>query len=156
MDCVGNPDGGGAATVFKGAPYDELARSYVADLLDDARRGLGLNASGVSRRDVLAMSAMEGTGWMSVLKQSEIYLNFAHIPSANIRGVADYTHDPLVRYSADVWLEDPDWVDEAARMNYTVAGYRYAIQTTSAVVIALFDARAAGPPPGGLPATSEY
>ena len=169
-------------TYFKGAPYDELARSYVADLLADADAGLGLASPGAPRptkSDVLAVSAMEGTGWMSVLKQSEVYLKFAHIPrvaprptgrrrsgapghratatagrafppprrSANIRGIADYTHDPLVRYGDEVWLEDADWVDEGERMNYTVAGYRYAIQTTSAAVIALFDARARAPSP---------
>ena len=119
---------------WNGAPYDELARGYVADLINLA------SMENVTRRDVAAFSAMEGTGWMEVLKLSEVYLHYPDLPAANIRAVSDYTHDPLV-YHHDLWFEDPDWLDHSARLNSTRDGYRFAIESTSAVVLALFESR---------------
>ena len=95
----------------------------------------------MSRSDVLAISAMEGTGWMSVLAISEEYLGFSHVPTVNVRGVADYTHDPLVRDADGTWLENPDWLTHQEQLNATRDGYRYAIETTSAVVLSLFQRR---------------
>ena len=129
-------------TYWNGAPYDELARTYVAELMRETSEDPRFHAgNSTSKADVLAISAMEGSGWMSVLKLSETYLNFDHIPSANIRGVSDYTHDPVVRAGDDLWLEDATWVSATDRVNATRAGYRFSIRTTSTAVLALFDAR---------------
>ncbi|KAH8073309.1 hypothetical protein SO694_000611113 [Aureococcus anophagefferens] len=135
-----------SATYWNGAPYDELARGYVAELMRETAAAYpnGTSRAASSKRDVLAISAMEGAGWMAVLKLSETYLDFAHLPSANVRGVADYTHDPVVRYADDVWLEDATWVSPEGRANATRAGYAFAITTTSTAVLALLQSRGDG------------
>ena len=135
-----------SATYWNGAPYDELARGYVAELMRETAAAYpnGTSRAASSKRDVLAISAMEGAGWMAVLKLSETYLDFAHLPSANVRGVADYTHDPVVRYADDVWLEDATWVSPEGRANATKAGYAFAITTTSTAVLALLQSRGDG------------
>lgn len=129
-------------TYWNGAPYDQLARTYVADLINQASN----NASEenlITRRDVVAVSAMEAAGWMLVLRLSEVYLDYAEIPAANIRAISDYDQDPLV-FQNKLWLEDRDWLATTQlRHNATRLGYEFAIQTSSQVVIKLFQSRAA-------------
>lgn len=132
-----------STTYWNGAPFDELARTYVAELINEASAELGEEDLGKNktRADVVAVSAMEGAGWMLVLRLSEVYMKFAHIPAANVRAVSDYDHDPLVRVDG-AWYEDHDWLEGTeARRNATRAGYEYAIRTSSAVVLSLFEAR---------------
>jgi len=131
-----------ATTYWNGAPYDDLARGYVAELINLSKERLKLDVPNVTRNDVAAFSAMEGTGWMSVVKLSEVYLQYPELPSANVRGVSDYTHDPLVfDQDSGLWFEDQNWLSHDQRRNATRDGYRFAIQSTSNVVLALFDAR---------------
>ncbi|KAJ1454673.1 hypothetical protein M885DRAFT_617996 [Pelagophyceae sp. CCMP2097] len=131
-------------TYWSGAPYDELARDYVAALIDLADEGLGIAPQrNRTRADVLAISAMEGSGWMEALKLSAKWMA-GNVPSVNIRGIADYTHEPLVRGKDGAWREDASWLTGAERVNATRDGYVEAIRTTSAVILALFENRRPG------------
>lgn len=132
-----------STTYWNGAPYDELARAYVADLITQAAMALDGIKPNITRNDVVAISAMEAAGWMLVLRLSEIYLHFAHLPSANVRAVSDYVHDPLLRSPMNIWHEDRLWLPtNVGRRNATRLGYEFAIRSSSAVVIALFRQRA--------------
>ncbi len=171
-------------TFWVGTPYDELARTYVADLVNDAfsskyyRRAKkwhdvvpqrwprgweptekgtnessrGASTSGsrpVTQRDVVAVSAMEGAGWMQVVAIGEVYLNYSHIPAVNIRGAADYVHPPVRRQDSSevgdgttTWEEMNEFVEQLNGDDaLTTEGYRYAIKTTSMYTINLFRVR---------------
>ena len=83
-------------TFWSGAPYDYLAREYVASLTNLGIRKLGLHSErNLTALDTVAVSAMEGTGWMSVLMMREMYKRGVSIPFVNLRGAADYTHAPV-------------------------------------------------------------
>ena len=83
-------------TFWSGAPYDYLAREYVASLTNLGIRKLGLPSTrNLTALDTIAVSAMEGTGWMSVLMMREMYKRGVSIPFVNLRGAADYTHAPV-------------------------------------------------------------
>mmetsp|Transcript_31345 Transcript_31345/g.70421 ORF Transcript_31345/g.70421 Transcript_31345/m.70421 type:complete len:258 (-) Transcript_31345:416-1189(-) len=127
--------------------------------------GLGQSAAGTgsaTRRSTITVSAMEGVGWMSTLYYGERYLGHRHIPAVNVRGAADHVHSPLVRKQVDkhsgeaggagsargqevVWKNDAGWATDEELSEFVELGYRLAINTTSAVVLKLFEARAARP-----------
>ena len=77
---------------------------------------------------------------MSTIRMGEVYLNYPHIPSVNIRGAADYVMMPLKAHEDEdgsvTWEELMDWEPSYA------LGYHHAIQTTSSIVIELFRSRA--------------
>jgi len=139
-------------TFWVGNPYDELARGYVAYTINDAfshdmGRAAKQNPSShefprqfleanVTKTSALGVSAMEGTGWMSVLTMGEKYLDYKHIPSVNIRGAADYVMAPVAKRDDGTWTE----VEWQTTRDYEL-GYRYAIETTSAIILNMFEQR---------------
>jgi hypothetical protein len=83
-------------TFWSGAPYDHLAREYVAGLTNIGLQRLGLHPSrNLTARDTVGVSAMEATGWISLLMMREAYQRGAPIPLVNLRAAADYTHAPV-------------------------------------------------------------
>ena len=152
-------------TFWKGAPYDELARGYAAAAIneffrrptgDGARHRDGGGGGGAddrappwrneTRADVVAVSAMEGTGWMGLVALRRWYVGTPHIPCVGVRGASDYTHAPLtVEDGTARWVERDEWLAPEQLDNYTVEGYQFAIQTTSEVVLRLFERRAREP-----------
>jgi hypothetical protein len=83
-------------TFWSGAPYDHLAREYVAGLTNIGLQRLGLHPSrNLTARDTIGVSAMEATGWISLLMMREAYQRGAPIPLVNLRAAADYTHAPV-------------------------------------------------------------
>ena len=59
---------------------------------------------------------------------------------------SDYTHAPLtVEDGTARWVERDEWLAPEQLDNYTVEGYQFAIQTTSEVVLRLFERRAREP-----------
>ena len=93
----------------------------------------------VTKRDVVAVSAMEGAGWMQVVALGEVYLNYSHIPAVNIRGAADYVTPPLRRRADGTWEEMSEFTEKLNGGDaMTTEGYRYAIKTTSMYTLNLF------------------
>jgi len=140
-------------TFWVGSPYEELARSYVAGVINDAFSSeLYKNATpayfaasasrGVTKRDVLAVSAMEGAGWMEVLALEEVFLKYSRIDAVNIRGAADYVVPPLQRRNDGTWEELSSFSENLKGGDaLTTEGYDFAIKSTSALVLNLFRAR---------------
>lgn len=126
-----------ANTFWAGAPYDELGRQYIADLNNRVRAQKGDDGGpNQTAADTIGVSAMEGTGWMSVLMLREFYMNRPAIPFVNIRGAADYTHQPVMRDETGRWVHNMDFIpDEAARAANLAWGYRHAINTTSTLML---------------------
>jgi hypothetical protein len=58
--------------VWSGAPYDEVARQYVAEEMHVEPT---VSSSAIGARDVFAVSAMEGIGWMSALAYHQRYFH---------------------------------------------------------------------------------
>ena len=144
-------------TFWAGAPFDELSRKYVATAVNAYPWNRG-GADNRSYRDVVAASAMEGVGWMGLMALREVFLEATPIPSVNVRGAADYTHKPLRRERVAAglaggdpslppsglrWVEHDDYLTDSEQANFTAEGYRFAIETTSHVVLELFAQRAA-------------
>ena len=74
------------------------------------------------------------------------YVGTPHIPCVGVRGASDYTHAPLtVEDGTARWVERDEWLAPEQLDNYTVEGYQFAIQTTSEVVLRLFERRAREP-----------
>jgi hypothetical protein len=144
-------------TFWVGTPYDELARTYVATLVNHAFDSPLLNgafggagpaiplAGGlVTKRDTVAVSAMESAGWMEVLALEEVFLHYPRIPAVNVRGAADYVTPPLSRRRDGTWEELASYSAALAGDALTVEGYDLAIQSTSALVVNLFRTRSTG------------
>eukprot|EP00613_Pedinella_sp_CCMP2098_P060804 CAMPEP_0171984592 /NCGR_PEP_ID=MMETSP0993-20121228/273905_1 /TAXON_ID=483369 /ORGANISM="non described non described, Strain CCMP2098" /LENGTH=906 /DNA_ID=CAMNT_0012637415 /DNA_START=115 /DNA_END=2833 /DNA_ORIENTATION=- len=143
-----------------GAPYDELARGYIAKQIDEALKLAESSPSGhdgdtpgqadddgqyvhtlkedpllkdppqkdpppspqtpprltpaaerTTKRDTIAVSAMEGVGWMSVLYNGDRKLGYKRIPAVNVRGAADHVHPPLRRKRIRVVVEEEEGVE---------------------------------------------
>ena len=100
---------------------------------------------------------MEGVGWMGLMALREVFLEATPIPSVNVRGAADYTHKPLRRGAsprgspaatracrrAGCGGSSTTTRTDSEQANFTAEGYRFAIETTSHVVLELFAQRAA-------------
>jgi len=133
-----------------GAPYDELARSYIAAQINQANAngvnnayvpGTGddeaspdaslpkLPVEPVSKQNTIAVSAMEGVGWMSVLFYGEKNLGRKHIPAVNIRGAADHVHPPLYRQARS---QSP----LTAYVNATAAAHVARVDATNTAIVA--------------------
>lgn len=131
-----------------GAPYDELARSYIAAQINQANAqdvnvaytpGTGddeaspqtslpkLPLEPVSKQGTIAVSAMEGVGWMSVLFYGEKNLGRKHIPAVNIRGAADHVHPPLYRQKQ---------TPRTAYANVTAAAHAAQVDATNTATLA--------------------
>ncbi|KAG8466003.1 hypothetical protein KFE25_005573 [Diacronema lutheri] len=125
-------------THWRGAPYDETARRAVQDAIGNAYAAKG---EARPKAPPVAVSAMEGAGWMSVLAVRERYLD-RPIPFVNIRANAGYTHEPvhLVR-EYNTWRESPDWLREDERGTYEVLAKARASEAAARVLLRLFDAR---------------
>lgn len=143
-----------SSTFWVGTPYEELARTYVAGVINDAFSSKLFNESepakfaeqaskGLTKRDVVAVSAMEGAGWMEVLALEEVFLRYSRIKAVNIRGAADYVTPPLQRRQDGTWEELSSFSEDLKGDALTVQGYDFAMQTTSALVLNLFRARSA-------------
>jgi hypothetical protein len=143
-----------SSTFWVGTPYEELARTYVAGVINDAFNSKLFNESepakfaeqaskGLTKRDVVAVSAMEGAGWMEVLALEEVFLRYSRIKAVNIRGAADYVTPPLQRRQDGTWEELSSFSEDLKGDALTVQGYDFAMQTTSALVLNLFRARSA-------------
>uniref|UniRef100_A0A7S2W9M4 Nucleoside phosphorylase domain-containing protein n=1 Tax=Rhizochromulina marina TaxID=1034831 RepID=A0A7S2W9M4_9STRA len=140
-------------TFWVGTPYDELGRIYVADIINSAFHGdLYTKAyipkrtlsSPRTKRDTVSFSAMEGAGWMEVIALEEVYLHYDPIPAVNIRGAADYVTPPLQRSKNGNWDEMSSYMESlSGGDNLTVLGYGFAIETTSQIVLNLFQHRSA-------------
>lgn len=89
----------------------------------------------------VAVSAMEGAGWMSVLAVRERYLD-RPIPFVNIRGNAGYTHGP-VRMVPEfgMWRESEGWLSSEERARYDELAEARAAEAAARVLLRLFDAR---------------
>jgi hypothetical protein len=146
-------------TFWVGTPYEELGREYVADVINGAfkselyhsedppARQLLANASKLT---TLAVSAMEGVGWMEVLALEEVLLKYSRIPAVNIRGAADYVTPPVAKIMDEVtgewtghWKEMSEFSEDLQGDSFTTEGYLYAMHTTSTLVLNLFIQRQA-------------
>jgi len=154
-------------TFWVGTPYDELARKYVASVINDAfsselfhqtkpRRNL---LEPATKYSTVTVSAMEGVGWMEVLALEEVLLKYNRIPAVNIRGAADYTTPPLSKEyqvvkdaNADAnqedsgewngnWNELAQFSEDLQGDSFTTQGYLFAMHTTSEIVLNLFKTR---------------
>mmetsp|Transcript_219 Transcript_219/g.271 ORF Transcript_219/g.271 Transcript_219/m.271 type:complete len:553 (+) Transcript_219:76-1734(+) len=173
--------------VWEGAPYDEVARKYIAQGMKKLA-----SSKNVSSRDVFAVSAMEGIGWMSALHTYQRDIKGSIIPSVNIRGASNHVHPPLKQLElftsptieeftdsltapqtpqtnkssnsslppsntaqsnsqsnspdssnthTNVWRTDEHWASEREIEEYNKLSREYAVNTTSYVVLVLFERR---------------
>merc|ERR1711988_923717 len=140
-----------SSTFWVGAPYDELAREYIAETINDAFNSpfyrdefqpyyqIEYNRT---RRDTITVSAMEGSGWMEVLALEEVFLNFPRIPAVNIRGASYYVYPPLERREDGTWGEQVEFQESLSHSDQlTVEGYKFSINATSQVLLKFFELR---------------
>lgn len=89
-------------------------------------------------------------------RAAQRFLEARHIPAVGIRGAADYTHVPISASGKETdddsgggggarWIEQHGWVSSADEANLTSEGYRFSIETTSEVVLRLFESRSFAP-----------
>eukprot|EP00878_Enallax_costatus_P008523 GHUV01008911.1.p1 GENE.GHUV01008911.1~~GHUV01008911.1.p1 ORF type:complete len:410 (+),score=61.73 GHUV01008911.1:192-1421(+) len=118
---------------WSGAPWDMVARSYVAEALNNATGGSSYN-----QNNVLAVSAMEGIG-LSMAMQRYNSLSSTRrpnsIPYTYVRGMSDWVHRPLTYDPANkIWGQGPV-------LENIPEGYKYAITTASSVVLVTLQTR---------------
>ena len=141
-------------TFWSGAPFDFLAREYIAKLTNLGLQRLGLPlARNLTALDTVAVTAMEGTGWTSVLMMREAYRHGRPIPFVNLRAAADYTHPPVMRANrsrdgdrawpnGDAWIDDVQFLPkEAQQAAFMAQGYHHSIRTSSSLLLHLFRQR---------------
>lgn len=129
---------------WSGAPWDMVARSYVADTLNVAFGG-----SSYSQGNVLAVSAMEGIGLSAAMERYNALSSSRgrRVPFTIVRGMSDFAVPPLQYNGAGVWAA------KAAVEDFK-PGYKYAISTTSAVVLSTLQARCERLPPMSPPSSA--
>ncbi len=125
---------------------DNFWHSTTEDLL--ARRYLAsqVRASGLGRptaRDVVAVSAMEASGWMGALTRWNT-ANRLSIPMAVVRSASNYDQVPLNRRGNPVKGPDGKPLNalQDIKVGFKSAGADYAISNAAAPVLALFASRA--------------
>lgn len=136
-------------TFWEGAPFDWLGREYTAQVTNRAfhvmaaRDGVAPPAN-ISASDTVCVSSMEASGWMSVLALRRYYMGskVPYIPWVNLRGAADYTHQPIRRDSLGRWVNDDKWLkDQSDVTDLQTLGYRHAIYTSSELLLHVFRLR---------------
>eukprot|EP00775_Hariotina_reticulata_P011305 gene11305-11455_t len=115
---------------WAGAPWDMVARSYAAQVMNQ-----GLATTSYNQANVLAVSAMEGIGLSMAFQQyNSLSSTRRRIPYTYVRGASDWTHSPLVHRGGGLWLQ-------GAIVENFEQGYKYAISTASTIVMATLQAR---------------
>lgn len=116
-------------TYWHGIPEDELARQYVASLIEKVR--------GVSKtaNETVALTSMEAVSWMNVLEEwNERYRT--SIPFVNIRSASNYDQPP-----AGPSLRPILSAQESLNKGYDLGGKEYAIETAALPVLKMFELR---------------
>jgi hypothetical protein len=115
-----------------------VARRAVADAIGNAFASQGEQRP---KTPPVAVSAMEGASWMSVLAVRERYLD-RPIPFVNIRAHAGYSHEPL-RFvpEAGAWRESADWLAASERAKFEELAEARAAEAAARVVLRLFETR---------------
>eukprot|EP00993_Chasmostoma_nieuportense_P001355 NODE_2244_length_1238_cov_33.255626_g2133_i0.p1 GENE.NODE_2244_length_1238_cov_33.255626_g2133_i0~~NODE_2244_length_1238_cov_33.255626_g2133_i0.p1 ORF type:complete len:256 (+),score=34.49 NODE_2244_length_1238_cov_33.255626_g2133_i0:394-1161(+) len=85
---------------------------------------------------ISCVAAMEAVGWMAAFLQTP----GPSIPMVNIRGMSNYDHVP-VKLQGGQWIEEPGWLSPAQDKEMVRLGYAQAIESTSALLLHLFDLR---------------
>lgn len=89
----------------------------------------------------VAVSAMEGAGWMSVLAVRDGYA-MQPIPFVNIRAAAGYTHEPVFRTAdAGDWRESGAWLTASERLDFERLAQRRASQAATKALLQFFQRR---------------
>eukprot|EP00887_Chlorella_sp_A99_P003096 scaffold9.g3096.t1 len=111
--------------IWSGHPWDAQARGFVAQLISAS------GAANVSKSDVIAVAGMEASGLLDALAQAAVG-GRRSIPVAIVRGNSNYVSSAA---GPGVWVAGPQVQLDPA------AGYSLAIQSSSAAVLSLLQAR---------------
>lgn len=120
---------------YSGAPWDMVARSYVASTLNAAALpGVGRT---FTQRDVIAVSAMEAIGLSQGLqryyaKRPDVPL----VPFTVVRGQSNQLHEPVKKAK-----KGQNWVNYKTVDENISEGYKYGISTSATVVLSTLQAR---------------
>ncbi|BDA42288.1 hypothetical protein COCOBI_03-1750 [Coccomyxa sp. Obi] len=115
---------------FSGTPWDMVARNYTALTLNLA------NNSTLTQYDVTAVNAEEGIGVSAALDQHNSLKGVPKISYTFVRGASDYLYAPPLQVSPGNWIDNP-----AAPVANFDTQYRFAIQTTSTLILTFFQLR---------------
>lgn len=114
--------------IWSGHPWDAQARGFVAQLISAS------GAANVSKSDVIAVAGMEASGLLDALAQAAVG-GRRSIPVAIVRGNSNYVSSAVKQAGPGVWVAGPQVQLDPA------AGYSLAIQSSSAAVLSLLQAR---------------
>lgn len=116
---------------YSGVPWEITARNYTALTINQA-----FNSS-VTPKDVVAVSAMEAVGVAQAIDAyNALNATKSKIPYVFVRGNSDWLHQPVTKSANGTWTH----VSPELPTVFT-DGYRYAIATTSNVVLSLMSQR---------------
>ncbi|EIE20765.1 hypothetical protein COCSUDRAFT_43682 [Coccomyxa subellipsoidea C-169] len=108
---------------FSGTPWDMVARNYTALTLNLA------NNSTLTQYD-------EGIGVSAALEAHNSLKGVPKISYTFVRGASDYLYAPPLQVSPGVWVDNP-----AVPPTNFETQYRFAIQTTSTLILTFFQLR---------------
>ncbi|MBI2066905.1 MAG: hypothetical protein HYW02_06925 [Deltaproteobacteria bacterium] len=114
---------------WHGAPEDQLARSYVATLIQKA-----LNLSKEADQ-VIAFTAMEAVSWMNVVEEWN-QLEKTAIPFVNVRGASNYDQPPPGPNGKPVISSQ-----ESLQKGFDLGGEEYAAETAALPILKMFELR---------------
>jgi hypothetical protein len=114
-----------AHQIWVGAPLDYLCREYTAELL------------GLTPASALCMVAMESTGFLQAVRQSQQ----KSVKVAIVRAASNWDMLPLSAAPSGNstfslrWLQNTTYVSSDERLNFVKASYQYAVLTSNNVVL---------------------
>eukprot|EP01012_Entosiphon_sulcatum_P011842 TRINITY_DN17336_c0_g1_i1.p1 TRINITY_DN17336_c0_g1~~TRINITY_DN17336_c0_g1_i1.p1 ORF type:complete len:400 (-),score=85.74 TRINITY_DN17336_c0_g1_i1:111-1232(-) len=126
----------GSYTFWSSLPYEMLCREYLSHIISTKI----LKHSTPQQMPVVCVAAMEAPGWMAVLLRAAQARNEAPIPFVNVRGASNYAHRPLTKVNNN-WIEEMEWITPDEDLNLTIEGYRFAVRTSSEIVLSLYRQR---------------
>ncbi|MBI2981403.1 MAG: hypothetical protein HYY44_03760 [Deltaproteobacteria bacterium] len=116
-------------TYWHGVPEDELARRYIAALIEKIR-GVPKSAD-----EIVAFTSMEAVSWMNVLEEwNEQQKGAIHF--VNVRSASNYDQPP-----SGPDLKPGVSAQKSLQRGYDLGGKEYAIETAALPVLKLFELR---------------
>ncbi|KAI8467059.1 MAG: hypothetical protein J3K34DRAFT_524060 [Monoraphidium minutum] len=128
---------------WSGAPWDMVARKYVADTLNAGGRTPAPGRN-YTQADVLAVSAMEAVGLAAAFTRYSGMTGARAIPYTVVRGMSNWAVMPVARVAGangTAGANATTWVNGPPIGSDFVSGYKFAIQSASATVLSLLKER---------------